>query len=228
MNIRLSLVVALAAALSGLHLEVACAQEPAPVNKAVVGITPAVPQCNDDRLKYDEPLHPKQRLCVFYHDVTAPTVIFGAIGAAGYAAFTNTESQTLGTGFESFSRGVATRYAQSATKSATEYLVDWAVNQDPRSSRHRGTAGYRFKAAAASLFITSKHSGRRFRPGPLAGAASGGFIALLWQQRNQQTVNGAFQHMGTSLAGSFAGAEFHEFEPEIMRWLNRHFEPKLK
>lgn len=214
----------------GASAVLAGAQEPTPGKSTVLTPTPPVPECNDDRLKNDSLLRftGKQRLCVFYHDATSPSSIFGAIGATGFAAITSTEDPRFGTGAAALAPGFSTRYAQSATKSAGEYLVDWAVGQDPRASRHHGSVAHRIKASAASLFVTSNDSMTHFKPGPLAGAAAGGFIALAWETRDKQSVEGAFQHMGMSLAGSLVSAEFHEFSPEIMRWVSNRFEPKLK
>lgn len=206
------------------------AQEPPPIHTTVLKPTPAVPVCNEDRLKNDplRRLTPKQRLCIYYHDVTAPSAVFGAVAVSGFKWATNHEDPRFGTGFSAFLLGTTTRYAQSATKSTAEYMVDWAMNQDPRGSRHHGSIAHRMKSAAASLFVTSDEVRMRFKPGPLVGAAAGGFIALTWEERNKQSVDDAFEHMGTSLAGSLAGAEFREFAPAIMRWVTHLFEPKLK
>jgi hypothetical protein len=218
------------AALTVLSIAPRCAfsQEPPPPNPATLHDTPPVPACNEDRLAVDQDLGAKQRACIFFHQATAPSALFGAGAATAYAALTQTEDPRFGTGWKSVDRGFAARYTQSVTKSAGEYVASLIARQDPRPATHAGSTGRRIRAAAASLVVTTETGSFRFKPAPLVGAAAGGFVALAWQPRNRQTVDHAFVQMGTSLAGSLAGAEFHEFEAEIMRWVSNHLEPKLK
>ena len=211
MNRRESVVICLALAACLAHTRVARAQERPPATTPPITITPPVSRCNDDRLKYDQDLDRRQRACIYGHNLLAPSGIFGAIGASGLAAAARMENPKFGTGVESFTLGVATRYAQSATRSSGEYLVDWALGQDPRASRHHGGFWHRAGAAAASLFVTSDDAHSHFKPGPVVGAVAGGFIALAWETRNKQSVAGAFEHTGTSLGSSLASAEFVEF-----------------
>jgi hypothetical protein len=188
-----------------------------------------VSDCNDYRIANDQPLHKKQRACIYASNLLTTSAVLGAGFGAGWAQLMKNDPVQWGRGPEGFAKSYGTRYASGIAKASAEYFTAWGRHEDPRPRRSSSpNPRDRILDAAASLFLDTGQSQPRFAVHTLAGALASGFSGMAYYPAGDNSVGSALKRSGMSLGGSLIYAELWEFEPDLFRLVRKWFTPKLK